>query len=141
MIEVLLVEDDALDADLILRSFDDVGSDKHFAHVVDGRAAVNYLYRHAPYEDSIRPNLILLDLNLPKLNGWEVLEIIKSDPHLADIPVIILTSSDRIDDIKKAYNLHANAYLVKQINMLAFAETAEIVERFWFNAVKLPDDN
>jgi len=108
-------------------------------HVVhDGASALNYLRRHTPYAEAVRPDLILLDLNLPKRNGREVLNEIKSDPALKAIPVIILTTSESDIDIATCYNLGANCYLTKPIGFQAFITVVHKIDDFWFSLVKLP---
>ena len=110
--------------------------------VKDGEELLDYLYRRGIYgngTDAPRPGLILLDLNLPKKSGKDVLETIKSDEKLKHIPVVVLTSSKAELDVVKSYNLHANGYIIKPVNMEKFMEIVQSIEQFWFNIVVLPD--
>jgi len=108
-------------------------------HVVeDGVAALDYLYRRAPHEQAPRPDLILLDLNLPKKDGREVLAAIKSDAGLKTIPVVILTTSQAEEDVVRAYNLSANCYVTKPVDFEQFTRIVQLIEQFWFTVVTLP---
>jgi CheY-like chemotaxis protein len=108
-------------------------------HVVrDGVEAVDFLYRRAPYSAAPRPDLILLDLNLPRRDGRQVLADIKQDPSLRHIPVVVLTSSSAEQDIVKAYDLHANCYIVKPVDLGSLIEVVKSIESFWLTVVKLP---
>jgi two-component system, chemotaxis family, response regulator Rcp1 len=106
--------------------------------VVDGVEALDFLYRRGQYAAAPRPDLVLLDLNLPKKNGREVLAEIKSDEDLKRIPVVILTSSKDEEDILKSYNLHANCYITKPIDLHQFVRVVKAIEDFWLTIVKLP---
>lgn len=106
--------------------------------VEDGEKAVRFLRREGAYASAPVPDLIVLDLNLPKKNGTEVLRDIKSDENLAFIPVIVLTTSDRDSDVRNAYQLHANCYLTKPLEMDDFIEKVRAIEQFWFCHVRLP---
>ena len=109
-------------------------------HVVnDGEEAMKFLYRETPYIDKPRPDLILLDLNLPKIDGREVLSRIKSDETLKRIPVVILTTSQAEEDILRSYNLHANCYITKPIDLGQFIKVVRSIEDFWLSIVKLPN--
>ena len=135
---ILLVEDsptDALLAQEALRSAK-VWSNVHL--VEDGEEALAFLRREGPYAHAPRPDLILLDLNLPKKGGREVLEEIKTDPDLRDIPVVVLTTSQDAGDVSKAYNLHANCYITKPVDFLQFTEVVQAIAYFWFAVVTLP---
>jgi two-component system, chemotaxis family, response regulator Rcp1 len=105
--------------------------------VRNGEQAVEYLRQTANYTNAIRPDLILLDLNLPKKNGQEVLAEIKTDPNLKRIPVVILTTSKAEQDVVQSYNLHANCYIIKPVNFEEFANVIRSIEAFWFSIVKL----
>jgi CheY-like chemotaxis protein len=105
-------------------------------HVV--RDGVDFLYRRAPYSAAPRPDLILLDLNLPRRDGRQVLADIKQDPSLRHIPVVVLTSSSAEQDIVKAYDLHANCYIVKPVDLGSLIEVVKSIESFWLTVVKLP---
>jgi CheY-like chemotaxis protein len=106
--------------------------------VSDGRSAMEFLRREGKYADEQRPDLILLDLNLPRMDGREVLKEIKEDARFADIPVVILTTSEAEEDILKAYQLHANCYISKPVDFLQFTEIIKQIEGFWLQLVKLP---
>ncbi len=137
-IEILLVEDNPADADLMRETME--ASKMHVAitGVRDGLSALQYLRGEAPYEGGKRPDLILLDLNLPKVNGKQVLSAIKNDADLRGIPVVILTSSSAEQDIAASYGLGANCYVVKPVDLKAFQSIVRTVEDFWFTVVKLP---
>ena len=108
-------------------------------HVVqDGDGAIAFVHQDEPYQDAPRPDLILLDLNLPKTDGREVLEEIKADPQIHQIPVVILTTSNDEEDVLRSYNLHANAYLVKPIDVMRFIKMIQSLESFWLSFVRLP---
>jgi two-component system response regulator len=137
-IEILLVEDNPGDADLAREALE--GSKLHNAlHVVgDGVEAMDFLWRKGKRADAPRPDLILLDLNLPRKDGREVLAEIKSDADLKRIPVVILTTSKDEEDILKSYNLHANCYITKPIDLSQFLKVVKSIEDFWLTIVKLP---
>ena len=137
-IDVLLVEDDPGD-ELMTREafeFNKVGNTLHV--VRDGEQALDFLYRRGEYADAVRPDLILLDLNLPKYDGRQVLEKIKSDSDLADIPVVILTTSGAEEDIVRSYKLHANAYVTKPVDLDQFIAAVRQIDDFWVQVVRLP---
>lgn len=137
-IDVLLVEDDPGD-ELMTREafeFNKVGNTLHV--VRDGEQALDFLYRRGPFADAVRPDLILLDLNLPKYDGRQVLEKIKSDADLADIPVVILTTSGAEEDIVRSYKLHANAYVTKPVDLDQFIAAVRQIDDFWVQVVRLP---
>ena len=137
-LDILLVEDSDTDALFASEAFAE-SKLAHRLHLVeDGVKAITFLRRQAPYAAAPRPDLILLDLNLPKKNGFEVLAEIKADEDLRVIPVIILTTSSADGDLLKSYQLHANAYLTKPSGLEAYAETAAAIERFWFSCATLP---
>jgi two-component system response regulator len=135
---ILLVEDDEEDIFLTQYTFDENGYGKnlHVAH--DGVEAMDFLYMRPPFEHACRPDLILLDLNMPRKDGRAVLEEIKSDPNLATIPVAVLTTSEAEEDILRAYNLHANCYIRKPIEMARFFEVLRQLRLFWFDMAILP---
>jgi len=111
----------------------------HNLHVVDnGEAALAFLRQEAPYEDAPRPDLIFLDLNLPRLDGREVLATVKSDPALRRIPLVILTTSNSDDDILHSYDLHANAYVTKPVDLASFLEAVRQVDNFFLTVAQLP---
>jgi chemotaxis family two-component system response regulator Rcp1 len=138
LIEILLVEDNPGDADLAREALEEskVLNNLHVAG--DGVAALAFLRQEGPYVDMPRPDLILLDLNLPKKSGHEVLAEIKRDPRLNFIPVVILTTSAAERDVMKAYSLHANAYIIKPVDLDQFIEVVKSIEDFWLTIVKLP---
>jgi CheY-like chemotaxis protein len=137
-IEILLVEDNMGDVDLAREALE-TGKVRNTLHVVgDGEAAMAFLNRQGKYADAPRPDLILLDLNLPKKDGREVLSEIKSDAALRSIPVVILSTSKAEEDIIKTYDLHANCYITKPIDLHQFIRVVQAIEEFWFTIVKLP---
>jgi CheY-like chemotaxis protein len=137
-IEILLVEDNPGDADLAREALA-VGKVRNLLHHVgDGLAAMDFLRRRGQYARVPRPDLILLDLNMPKKDGREVLAEIKSDADLKRIPVVILTTSKAEEDILKSYNLHANCFITKPIDVNQFIKVVQAIEEFWFTIVKLP---
>jgi CheY-like chemotaxis protein len=137
-IEVLLVEDDAGDELMTREAFED-NKIRNTLHVVrDGQEALDFLYRRAPFEDAPRPDLILLDLNLPRYDGRQVLERIKTDPELALIPVVVLTTSSAEEDILRSYKLHANAYVTKPVDLDQFIAAVRQIDEFFVTVVRLP---
>lgn len=137
--EILLVEDNDADVRLTREALIE-GKIRNNLHVVsDGVQALEFLRRQGRYGSAVRPDLILLDLNLPKKDGREVLEDIKGDPALRRIPVVILTSSRAEEDILRAYNLHANCYVTKPVDFDQFIRVVQSIEEFWFAIVKLPE--
>ncbi|MFE5857991.1 response regulator [Streptomyces sp. NPDC056500] len=137
-VEVLLVEDDAGDELMTREAFEDnkIGNTLHV--VRDGLEALDFLYRRNAYTDAPRPDLILLDLNLPKYDGRQVLEKIKSDPDLSHIPVVVLTTSAAEEDILRSYRLHANAYVTKPVDLDQFMQAIRQIDDFFVTVVKLP---
>lgn len=138
IIDILLVEDNPGDIRLTKEVLKE-GKIKNMLSVVnDGEEAINFLKKNGKYKDAISPDLILLDLNLPKKNGREVLIQIKSDPELSSIPVIILTTSDAENDIISTYASHANCYITKPVDFNQFINVIRVIEDFWLTIVKLP---
>jgi len=137
-IEILLVEDDENDADLTMDALRDGRVRNRITHVEDGMEAMAYLRREGKYAGAPRPDLILLDLNMPRKNGREVLEEIKNDPNLRSIPVVVMTSSDDDKDILGAYQRHVNCYVIKPLDLDQFIGVVKSIESFWFTIVKLP---
>jgi len=134
----LLVEDDPGD-ELITREAFEHNKLKNRLHVAhDGEEGLNYLYRRGEFADAPRPDLILLDLNLPKYDGRQLLEKIKSDPELAQIPVVVLTTSSAEEDILKSYKLHANAYVTKPVDLDQFMKAVRQIDEFFVQVVRLP---
>jgi len=137
-IEILLVEDNPGDVDLARAAMED-SKVRNILHTVgDGVEAMLFLRRKGKYTEVPRPDLVLLDLNLPKKNGREVLAEIKSDEDLKRIPVVILTISKDEEDILKTYNLHANCFITKPIDLNQFVKVVKAIEDFWLTIVKLP---
>ncbi|OGV74991.1 MAG: two-component system response regulator [Lentisphaerae bacterium RIFOXYB12_FULL_65_16] len=133
-IVILLVEDDEAHAEIVRRNFETSRIANRLMHVADGQAALDYLYRRNEFSDpanSPRPGVILLDLRLPKVDGLEVLRIIKADPNLSVIPAVVLTTSQAETDMIKAYSNHANSYLVKPVDSVKFTELMETFGYYW----------
>jgi CheY-like chemotaxis protein len=137
-IEVLLVEDSPGDVRLTQEAFRDANRAIHLHVAADGVEAMAFLRHEGPYADSPRPDLILLDLNLPKMDGREVLAHIKADEGLKTIPTVILTTSVLEADIVKSYQLQANCYLSKPVQLDAFESLVKSINEFWLDQVKLP---
>lgn len=137
-IEVLLVEDDPGDELMTREAFED-NKIRNTLHVVrDGQEALDFLYRRGDHADAPRPDLVLLDLNLPKYDGRQVLEQIKGDPELALIPVVVLTTSSAEEDILRSYKLHANAYVTKPVDLDQFIAAVRQIDEFFVTVVRLP---
>jgi CheY-like chemotaxis protein len=137
-IEVLLVEDDPGDELMTREAFEDNKIGNTLNVVRDGEEALDFLYRRGAYADAPRPDLILLDLNLPKYDGRQVLQQIKSDPDLALIPVVVLTTSSAEEDILRSYKLHANAYVTKPVDLDQFIAAVKQIDEFFVTVVRLP---
>ncbi|AEN13955.1 MULTISPECIES: response regulator [unclassified Streptomyces] len=137
-IEVLLVEDDPGDELMTREAFED-NKIRNTLHVVrDGQEALDFLYRQGEHTDAPRPDLVLLDLNLPRYDGRQVLEKIKTDPELALIPVVVLTTSSAEEDILRSYKLHANAYVTKPVDLEQFIGAVRQIDDFFVSVVRLP---
>jgi two-component system, chemotaxis family, response regulator Rcp1 len=137
-IEILMVEDSPTDV-LITREAIKTSKLVNELHVVDdGVEALAFLRKQGKYSSASRPDLVLLDWNLPRKSGREVLEEVKSDQHLKIIPVVILTSSKAEEDVLRAYGLHANAYITKPVDFNSFVELVKSISHFWFTVVTLP---
>ena len=137
-IEILLVEDNPGDVRLTQEALKEGKIANHLSVAMDGMEALAFLRQEGDFGKMPEPDLILLDLNLPKKNGWEVLEEIKSDEQLKKIPVVILTTSRDEIDVLKSYKLHANCYIVKPVDLYQFVEVVKSIEDFWLTLVKLP---
>jgi CheY-like chemotaxis protein len=137
-IEVLLVEDDPGDVLMTQEAFEEHKVGNRLSVVSDGSDALAYLRREPPFADAVRPDLILLDLNLPKRAGLEVLSEIKDDPALRQIPVVVLTTSQADEDIVRSYQLHANAYVTKPVDFERFITVVRQIDEFFVSVVKLP---
>ncbi|GAB2632321.1 response regulator [Nocardia goodfellowii] len=137
-IDILLVEDDPGDELMTREAFEDnkIGNTLHVAH--DGQEALDFLYRQGEFADAPQPDLILLDLNLPRYDGRQVLEKIKSDPDLSHIPVVVLTTSAAEEDILRSYRLHANAYVTKPVDLDQFVAAIKQIDDFFVQVVRLP---
>jgi len=137
-VQILLVEDNPGDARLARQGLRQCKIPNDLHVVDDGVKAMAYLHRKGEYATAPRPQLILLDLNLPRKDGREVLREIKEDVNLKAIPVIIMTTSRAEEDINKTYSLHANCYVTKPLDLPQFLNTVQSIEDFWFSTVKLP---
>jgi CheY-like chemotaxis protein len=140
-IEILLVEDNAGDARLTREALSAGHLRNTLHHVEDGVEALAFLHREGPYHAVPRPDLILLDLNLPRMDGRELLGAIKSHEEWRRIPVIVLTTSDDERDVLKAYDLHANCFITKPVQLEAFLAVVQSIEQFWLTIVRLPASN
>ncbi|ELY44264.1 response regulator [Natronorubrum sulfidifaciens] len=139
--QLLLVEDNPGDVRLTKEAFKQGRIENDLYVVSDGNEALEFLHRRGEYADAPRPDLILLDLNLPRKDGEDVLEELKDHPELRSIPVIVLTSSRAEEDVVRSYELHANAYLTKPVDPDEFIETVRAFEKFWFSVVRLPPED
>ena len=137
-IDILLVEDSEGDARLAMEALKDSKMRNKIYHVWDGMEAMDFLQHRGKHADAPRPDLVLLDLNLPKKDGRQVLAEIKEDKDLQRIPVVILTISKDEEDVLKTYNLHANCYITKPIDLEQFLKVVKSIEEFWLTIVKLP---
>ena len=136
--EFLLIEDNPGDVRLTKEALKDSKVRNHLNVLGDGFSAMDFLNRKPPYENAPRPDIILLDLNLPKMDGREVLARIKADPDLRRIPVVVITSSEAEQDILKTYDLHVNCYVTKPVDLDQFIKVVQSIETFWLTIVKLP---
>jgi two-component system, chemotaxis family, response regulator Rcp1 len=137
-VQILMVEDNPGDARLAFEALKDSKVHNVLYHVRDGVEAMRFLRRQGEYTDVSLPDLVLLDLNLPKKDGHQVLKEMKDDAELRLIPVVVLTTSAAERDLVKSYGLHANAYIVKPIGLDQFVEVVQAIEEFWLSIVKLP---
>jgi CheY-like chemotaxis protein len=137
-IEILLVEDSPGDVRLMQENFKEAKVTNLLHVVSDGVEAMEYLRKQGKYKDAVRPGMILLDLNLPKKDGREVLAEIKADKGLMSIPVVVLTISKAEEDILKSYNLHANAFITKPVDLSQFLKVTKAIDNFWLTVVSLP---
>ena len=141
-IVILMVEDDLAHAEIVRRKLDSSRVANRLVHVADGQAALDYVNRQGDYRDpttSPRPGVILLDLHLPRVDGMDVLKLLKSDPKLSSIPVVILTTSKSEQDMVQAYALHANSYLIKPVDFTQFALLLETFGYYWLAWNQHPD--
>ncbi len=139
--EILLIEDNPADARLAQEALRAAGVVATLRHLRRGDEALAYLRRQSPHQQATRPALVLLDLNLPGRSGHELLAEIKADPELRSIPVIVLSSSPAPEDVARSYDLHANAYLVKETDLDRFLETMRSLAAFWLGSVRLPAES
>jgi two-component system, chemotaxis family, response regulator Rcp1 len=137
-IEVLLVEDNPGDVELTRIAFREARVPNPLRVVMDGVQAMAYLRQERPFEQAIRPGLILLDLNLPRMDGREVLQTVKSDPGLRRIPVCVMSTSSEESDALQSYDLHANSYISKPVTIAALIETVVQLREYWLRTVLLP---
>jgi len=137
-IDVLLVEDDPGDVLMTREAFEENKVANRLAVVSDGVAALQYLRREGEFADAPRPDLVLLDLNLPRMDGREVLAEMKSDEELRKIPVVVLTTSEAEEDVLRSYSLHANAYVTKPVDFARFIEVVRQIDDFFVSVVRLP---
>jgi CheY-like chemotaxis protein len=140
-LDVLLVEDNPGDVRLTQEAFKDSGLTDNLHVVRDGEQALDFLYRRGEHGEAPLPHVVLLDLNLPKVDGLEVLETIKDDPDLMRIPVVILTSSKAEADVHRSYELHSNAYLTKPVDPNEFVDLVRTFGEFWSSTAWLPSRN
>lgn len=139
--DILLVEDNEGDIELTKEAFEEARFRNKLHITEDGDEALDFLFKRNGYEDAVTPDIILLDLNLPRTDGREVLETIKAEELLKKIPVIVLTSSQADKDIIESYDLHANCYIVKPVDAKKFMEVVRYAENFWIDIVCLPPKN
>src|SRR5262245_54629517 len=139
-VEILLVEDNPGDARLAFETLREAKVSNNLTWVPNGIDAMAFLRREGRYASAARPDLVLLDLNLPRKDGREVLSEIKTDPHLRRIPVVILTTSQAEEDIFGAYQLNANSYITKPVDLEQFIRVVEAIDNFWLRMVELPQD-
>jgi len=138
-IEILLIEDNPGDARLTLEVFKEGRMLNNFTVISDGVEALAYLRRQGPHAKAVQPDLVLLDLNLPRKDGREVLAEIKADQRLKSIPVVVLTTSAAKEDVERAYGAHANCYVTKPVNLDDFLHVVQSLESFWLSLVTLPN--
>ncbi len=136
--EILLVDDSFGDVRLTIEAFRTTRTAVHISAVSDGEEAVAFLRKEGEFAESPTPDMILLDLNMPRKSGLEVLEEIKSDPVLGSIPVVVLTTSSATEDVEESYRLHANSYIRKPSDLKGFFDLVRRVDEYWLQAVKLP---
>ena len=139
-IEILMVEDSPSDTQLAIEALHEAKISNRLSHVEDGVEALQFLRRQGPYQDAPRPDLILLDLNLPRMDGRQLLEEIKQDPDLKIIPVVVLTTSRSEQDVLRSYALHANCYITKPVDFTQFMHVVKSIEHFWLTIVTLPKE-
>jgi CheY-like chemotaxis protein len=137
-IDIMLVEDNPADARLTEEAMRECGVPTSLHHVWDGEQAMGFLRREGDFSDAPRPDIVLLDLNMPKMDGRAVLSQLKADPNLMTIPVVVLTTSEAEEDILNSYELHANCYVQKPVDLDKFMSIIGLIENFWLSVVRLP---
>ncbi len=137
-VHILLVEDNEGDIVLTKEAFDHGSFPNRISVARDGEEALDFLFRRKAFSDEEKPDLILMDINIPKINGLEVLDIVKNDESLKSIPVIVLTTSSDLMDVKSAYSKHVNCYIIKPIDYAKFSQAVSDIENFWFTLVTIP---
>ncbi|WP_333873725.1 response regulator [Methylobacter sp.] len=140
VVEILLLEDEPSDAYLVKMALREGKVLAHLHHVVDGREGLDFLNRTEKYVDAPRPDLIFLDLNMPRMNGCEFLTVIKADERFKGIPVVVLTTSDVEKDVVYSYQLGATSYITKPVDMPQFVKAIQQIGDYWFSLVRLPQD-
>ena len=140
LIEILMIEDDMDDVILTREALKSAKIGNTISVVRDGEEALAFLRKQPPHAGAVRPDLILLDLSLPKLDGREVLKEIRKDASLCAIPVVVLSASDDRDDILKSYELNANSFVTKPVNFERFREVIQSIDNYWFGVVQLPSE-
>jgi CheY-like chemotaxis protein len=138
-IEILLVEDNPGDVRLTIEALNEGKVRNNLRVARDGVEALEFLRRQGRFADAVRPDLILLDLNLPRMDGREVLAVVKSDPHLKTIPIVVLTTSHAEQDVLNSYELQANCYITKPVDLEQFIAVIRSIENFWLTIVTLPN--
>jgi len=139
-IEILLIEDSPSDANLTMQSLQQAKITNTVHWVEEGEAAMDFLYQRGGYADAPRPDLIMLDLNLPGMDGREIFTEVKADPDLKRIPIVVLTTSSDEADVLRSYDLHANCYVSKPFDVQQFIQVIQLISDFWLTAVKLPPE-
>ena len=137
-VQILLIEDNEGDIYLTQEAFKEGQFHNQLSIVRDGEEAIRYLFKETPYVDKLTPDMILLDINLPKMNGKEVLRVIKNHAHFKTIPVVILTTSSSKKDVFESYSGYANCYIIKPVKLESFMSVVKTIENFWSNIVTLP---
>lgn len=137
-VEILLVEDNIGDVELTREAFREGKIERHLNVVGDGEDALAYLRREGRYAGATRPDIILLDLNLPRMDGREVLAVVKADAALREIPIVVLTTSRAEQDVRTSYALHANCYIAKPIDLDQFTAVVQSIDEFWLTIARLP---
>lgn len=137
-VDILLVEDNLADVELTRQALREARIPNELHVAEDGTEAMRFLYQEQPFQDSPRPDLVILDLNLPSKDGREVLREIKGHDTLKEIPVVVLTTSEDTEDIREVYRCHGNSYLCKPVDFNEFLEVIDTFEKFWLGAAKLP---